>query len=379
MSRWIRGSLRSKLLAGYLVVVAVGVATLFAAATLVAPSLFDRLMDQAMGPHMEGTTDMMSPGMMTGVRELSARVFREGMLQALGIAALTAGIAAVLASLVLSNWIARPVHHMLSASRRIAQGRYSERVPVGDRDEVGQLAESFNAMAATLEETERRRLELIGNVAHELRTPVANLEGYLEGLLDGVVAPSQQTWAFLHGEAGRLRRLVQDFQDLSRAEARQMALQLAPAQPGQLARDAAARLEAAYAEKGVTLRLAVPDDLPPVLADSDRTLQVLTNLLNNALRYTPPEGSVEVTADRHGLDVRFSVRDTGVGIAPEHLPHLFERFYRVDPSRSRAAGGSGIGLTIARALVEAMGGRIWVESPGPGRGATFSFTLPVAR
>jgi signal transduction histidine kinase len=206
---------------------------------------------------------------------------------------------------------------------------------------------------------------------------VAVLEGYLEGLLDGVVEPDASTWALLHGEASRLRRLIDDLHALSRAEAGQLALHVGPVAPAAIVEAAMARIASQATEAGLTLTAAVPSDLPPVRADHDRAVQVLTNLLTNAVRYTPPPGEVSVRVDRDGAAVRFAVTDTGVGIAAEHLPHVFERFYRVDRSRSRALGGSGIGLTIAKALVEAMGGRIWAESTGPGQGATFTFTLPV--
>ncbi len=265
-----------------------------------------------------------------------------------------------------------------SASRHVADGHYAERVPSGGDDELGDLALTFNDMAGALEATERRRRELIGDVAHELRTPIATLEGYLEGLLDGVVQPEPSTWARLHGEAGRLRRLVDDLQELSRAEARQIPLALEQTDPAEIVRAAIDRLASSFAEKELTLNSDIPERLPRVQADTNRAIQVLSNLLTNALRYTPSPGQVRLAVRPITGAVEFSVRDTGVGIAQEELPRVFERFYRVDKSRSRALGGSGIGLTIARALVEAMGGRIWAESPGSDQGATFSFTLPRA-
>lgn len=375
MLHWLRSSLRAKLLAAHLLVILVGVITLFVATGLIAPTLFERLMGQAMGPQMGG---MMSGGMGTAMDEAIAGVFRQTVVTALALAAGAAVVAAIAVSLFLSERIARPVRRMVLASRRIAAGRYAGRIPSGEPDELGQLAESFNEMAGALEAAEQRRMELIGDVAHELRTPIANLQGHLEGLLDGVVEPSARTWAFLHGEAGRLGRLVEDLQELSRAEARQIPVNPRPVSPGHLVEMALAPISPQFAEKGLTLRTALAPDLPQVLADMDRAVQVLSNLLSNALRYTPAGGQVELAVDRQGDTVVFRVRDTGIGIAPEHLPHLFERFYRADKSRSRAAGGSGIGLTIARALVEAMGGRIWAESPGLDRGATFFFTLPLA-
>jgi signal transduction histidine kinase len=219
---------------------------------------------------------------------------------------------------------------------------------------------------------------LIGDVAHEMRTPVATLRGYLEGVLDGVVEDSERTWTKLLDETARLGRLIDDLQELSRAEAGQLTLQLGPVDPTEIAAAVLDRLSGAFSECGLTLERKLATGLPPVRADKDRAVQVLTNLLTNALRYTPAPGTVQLSVHRADDAVEFVVCDSGVGIAAKHLPHVFERFYRVDKSRSRALGGSGIGLTIARALVEAMGGQIWARSDGPGRGATFGFSLPCA-
>jgi signal transduction histidine kinase len=219
---------------------------------------------------------------------------------------------------------------------------------------------------------------LIGDVAHEVRTPLALLRGYLEGLMDGVVEPSPALWTQLHGETTRLTRLIDDLQELSRVEAGRVPINRTAVAPASLVETAATRLAPQFAEKGVALHVEAGGELPRVFTDEERSLQVLTNLLINARRYTPAQGEVFLDVRPDGEAVRFVVRDTGIGIAGEHLPHVFDRFYRVDPSRSRALGGSGVGLTIAKALVEAQGGRIWVESAGAGQGATFSFTLPRA-
>jgi signal transduction histidine kinase len=379
--RWPPARLGVRLLASHAIVVFVGVVTLFVAASAVGPDLFASQMVRMMG---SGTSAMMGGAnamAMAMQPELDA-AFRASLTQALVIAAVVAASVALMVSAFVARQIVEPIGRMLAATRRIAAGHYAERVPIASAnagDELGELAQSFNAMATSLEQAERRRLELIGNVAHELRTPIATLEGYLEGLLDGVVEPSATTWARLHDEAGRLRRLVDDLQELSRAEARQLSLVLRKVAPGEVVRAAVDRLGPDFADKGLTLRTGVPDDLPPVLADTDRAIQVLTNLLTNALRYTPSGGSVTVSVEAAGDAVAFHVQDTGIGFAPEVRDRLFERFYRVDPSRSRARGGSGIGLTIAKALVEAMGGQIRAESAGPGRGSCFSFTMPLAR
>jgi len=373
MEQRVRRSLRGKIFLAHLLVIAVGVVTLFVATLGIAPTLFDRLMTAMMRPNASSMG-----GMMVGIAETTAQAFRAAMLQALLLSAGAATLAAVAVSLFVSARIVTPIQRLLVASRRVASGHYAERVPATETDELGALAAQFNTMAAELEAAERRRVALIGDVAHELRTPLATIEGYTEGLLDGVVAPGAETWALLHDEVGRLRRLVQDLQELSRAEARQLPLHMRPYHPGELAEQAMARIAPQFAEKGIALTSDIPADLPAVQADGDRIIQVLINLLGNALRYTPSGGYVRVSAERQDGAVAFHIADTGIGIAPEHLPHLFERFYRVDKARSRALGGSGIGLTIARALVEAHEGRIWAASPGPNQGTRFSFTLPIA-
>jgi signal transduction histidine kinase len=373
-----------KLFASYLVVVLVGIATLLVAASLATPSFFNLRMAQMMaGPDaaMMGRGGMGpgNPAMSAQVDAALADAFHGALGQGLLVAGAAAVASAIAASVLVSRRIAGPIHELAGASYRIANGQYAERVSARGSDELGELGSSFNAMAAALEATEQRRSELIGDVAHELRTPLATLRGYLEGLLDGVVQPSDETWARLHDETGRLQRLVDDLQELSRAEARQLSLQPSRLSVMDLVHNAVGRVESAYADKGVALATDVPPGLADVYADGDRAIQVVTNLLGNALRYTAAGGSVRVAAMQgsHG-QLPLSVSDTGAGIPAEHLPRIFERFYRVDKSRSRALGGSGIGLTIARALVEAMGGRIWAASPGAGRGATFTFTLPVA-
>ncbi len=371
-----RATLRLKLFLSHLLVVLAGIVALFVTAQLLAPSFFAR--------HMRVMAGGGGPGMMGGGGNGAGALdeaFREALLQALLVAAAVAGAVALLVSLFVSRRIAEPIKRMVAATQRVAAGRYAERVPIEQAnagDEVGALAASFNAMAASLEHTEERRIALIGDISHELRTPVATLEGYLEGLLDGVVAPQPETWALLHGEAGRLRRLVDDLQELSRAEAHQVALTPQPVAPDAIIQAAIDRLAAQFAESGLTLDHRVPAHLPTVWADRDRAIQVLTNLLTNALRYTPAPGRVTATAASDARAVTFRVTDSGIGFPPEEAARLFERFYRVDKSRSRALGGSGIGLTIARALVEAMGGQIAASSPGPGQGSTFSFTLPLA-
>lgn len=373
--RWrisFRTSLSGKFLLSYLLIVLVGVATLLVVTFALAPTLFQAQLLPILQTHPEAMT----------TTEAIQRILGD-FLGTLFIALAVAAIVATVTSLAISLFVARritvPLRQMTQVSQRISAGHYAERIviaPVHTADELGQLASSINTLAVALEQTERRRLEVIGNVAHELRTPIATLEGYLEGLLDGVIEPTPRTWAMLHTEAGRLRRLVDDLQELSRAEARQIPLSLQPVAPQRLVQNALEPLEGQFAEKGLELQIHVPEDLPQVMADPTRAVQILTNVLVNALRYTPAPGKVALAVSREDAMVAFRVSDTGVGLSPEQIAHIFERFYRVDKSRSRTLGGSGIGLTIAQSLAQAMGGEIRVESAGLGQGSSFTLTLP---
>jgi signal transduction histidine kinase len=233
-------------------------------------------------------------------------------------------------------------------------------------------------MAAALAATETLRQQLMADVSHELKTPLASIKGYMEGLQDGVIPPTPETFQLVHREADRLQRLVSDLQELSRAEAAQLHMALQPCNPADLVNLAVATLRPQFEDKGIALEIEMPSQTPPVRADLDRIRQVLINLLGNALQYTLPGGRVIVRATQVGSAIRFSVEDTGIGLDAADLERIFQRFYRVDKSRSRVSGGSGIGLTIARYIVETHGEHIWAESAGPGQGSTFHFTLPLA-
>ena len=360
-----RLKLRGRLLASHLLVVVVGTITLFSAVGIVAPGALDMAMDHAMG---DGMNDIMTP--------VIRRAFQDAVASALVIAATAAGAAAVVVSIVLSSRVSRPIARLAVASRRIANGRYAERVAVTSQDEIGDLADSFNRMAESLESTERRRLHLVGDVAHELRTPLATVEGYLEALQDGVIMPSGETWDLLRTETARLSRLVNDLQELWRAEARQLPVSMASVDVRQVLGGLAHRFRAQALERSVEIRMDVAPDVTDVRADPERLAQVLDNLVSNALRYAPGASRVILAARATADGVQLAVSDEGPGLTEDQRNRVFERFYRVDPSRSRALGGSGIGLAIARALVDAMGGRIWAESEGPGHGATFAIELP---
>jgi histidine kinase len=369
-------NLGTKLFLSYLVVMLVGMLVLVAVAQVSLPGAYGNHLGMMNGMGMMGT----GPGRgQTGVGGAGYQNFRSSFYEALAWAGLAALLVALLVSLFISRGLAAPLRSMTAASGRVAEGHYSERVPAGGSDELGQLASSFNTMAEKLEQVENMRRRLIGDVAHELRTPLTAIKGSMEGLVDGVLPASQQTFEQVGAEADRLSRLVDDLQELSRVESGVVSLDLEPVSLPELAETACKRLAAAYADKVVSLAVDLPTGLPPVRADTDRLLQVLTNLLNNALHYTPSGGDVTLSGERRGREMFMRVVDTGVGISPEHLPYIFDRFYRVDKSRSRqAGGGSGIGLTISKYLIEAQGGRIWVESAGEGHGSTFTFTLPLS-
>ena len=286
---------------------------------------------------------------------------------------LTVGLAAVL-TFFLSRRILAPVESLSRAARALARGEFSQRVAVTSRDEVGELSRTFNAMATELATTEEVRRSLVADVAHELRTPLSNIRGYLEGIRDGVIPANPDTLGSMHEEVLLLTRLIDDLQELALAESGQLNLYIQTCDVADLVRRAVSGVQPRTESKGITLKADIQGEAL-VQADAERIGQVLRNLLVNAANYTESGGNVTVALLRRDGEVEVRVEDTGPGIEEADLPFVFERFYRVDKSRSRTTGGVGLGLTIAKRLVEAHGGRIAVESV-VGKGSTFSFTLP---
>jgi histidine kinase len=342
--------LRWRIVAAQLLVVVVGVVALIATA--------DRLAARAVAVEL-------------------VPAFRAAVGQALAVAAVAAMLAGLGASLLLMREILRPLRRLARGAQRIAAGHYDERVVVPTSDELADVATSFNQMAAALETVEQQRVALIGDVAHELRTPLAGLEGYLEGLLDGVLPSDPETISAMQHEVRRLRRLVGDLQQLSRVEAGQTALRIEQVDLLALARRVVAQLRPQLLGQRLEVVAETGDQPLLVWADPDRTAQIVINLIGNAIRYTPEDGRITVRLAAAGGRAQVAVEDTGIGIPPEALPYLFERFYRVDPSRSRSSGGSGIGLTIARHMAWAMGGELTAASAGLGQGSTFTLSLPL--
>lgn len=369
-----------KILLSYLVVILVLIVVMVSAAIFVAPGAFER--------HLT-TMEQMSAGQEAGAQPANLEAdllsnFRVAVSESLLWATVAAFVAAVSISIYVSRRIVAPIQRMMSASKHIAEGHYDERVEfpggkVDERtDELGQLALSFNQMADKLQHTEDMRKQLIGDVAHELRTPLTTIQGSMEGLLDGVLPAGEATYEQVLREASRLQRLVRDLQELSRVEADSFRFEPTVLEVRHLVETACERLSHQFQEKAVELIVEVVNDLPSVMADEDRIGQVLLNLLGNGLQFTPAGGWVRLSAVRDDETVIIAIEDSGIGIAPENISHVFTRFFRVDKSRSRVGGGSGIGLTIAKRIVEASGGTISARSPGAGRGSTFSFTLPIA-
>lgn len=371
MIKSLQNHLGVKLFASHLVVILVSIFILVVASQSFLPMAFNR--------HMGGMGTGMMMGGQNGMMSDLFTDFRTSFNEALVYAILASSIVAMTVSAFFSRRVTASLRAMMSASQRIAEGRYDDRVQVETADELGQLALRFNQMAEKLGQVESMRRRLIGDVSHELRTPLTAIKGSMEGLMDGVLPASQETYRQIHLEAERLNRLVEDLQELSRVEAHAYQLEVRPVSIASIVQTVAKRLATQLESKRISLDLDLPANHLNVLADEDRTIQVLTNLVSNAIQYTNENGRVAVSFVRAGDDLLITVRDTGVGIPAEHLPHIFDRFYRVDKSRSRrAGGGSGIGLTIAKHFVEAQGGRIWVESEGESKGSAFIFTLPLA-
>jgi len=288
---------------------------------------------------------------------------------------LLAVVVALIITFLLSRRILSPVKALTLTARRLGQGDFAQRIHSREKGELGELAQTFNTMADNLERNEKLRRNMIADVAHELRTPLSNIRGYLEAVHDGLIKPDTATTDSLYEEVTLLSRLLDDLQELSLAEAGELKLDCRKEDISPLIDQAISSLRASAAAKGIVISTELADNLPLVNVDPHRITQVLRNLMENAVAHTIKKGTITVTAQPRGSWLEVSVVDTGEGIPAEDLPNIFERFYRVDKSRARTTGGSGLGLTITKYLVEAHGGTIeaWSE---PGKGSRFTFTLP---
>jgi signal transduction histidine kinase len=309
---------------------------------------------------------------------LAQQQFTQSVNRSLLLAIFAASLVAILLTLIMSKSILRPVEALIKVARKMEKGDLSQRVEHTSRGELGELAKAFNAMADGLQRLEQLRRNMVTDVAHELRTPLSNIRGYLEAMRDRLIEPTPEMIESLHEEALLLQQLVNDLQELALAEAGQMMLTLEPVELPELVEKTLLALHPQIQAKNLAVEPSFDPHLEPIHADYRRLNQVLRNLLINAIRYTPPGGTIRIVATRHDSQVEVRVQDSGIGIAPEHLPYVFERFYRVDHSRARTTGGAGLGLAIVKQLVQAQGGRVDVDSQ-VGKGTTFIFTLPITQ
>lgn len=362
----LRPDLQTSLLVSHIIVMVVGITVLVGIGRISTPRFFVWQLRQ-----MEGQ----------GVRVAQLRVplvksFETAWSRGAQWSVLVGGIAASGLSYWLADRITQPLKRMQRMTRKFAEGELDARLPGSEIEELNQLAVSFNQMAAGLQGVEQRRRELVGDLTHELRTPLTVLNGYLEGMQDGTLEPSLEIFGRLTQETKRLQRLIDDFQTLSKAEAGYLPIQLEALNLRPLLENLVARFADQICEEGPALRLQVGEVLPEVRGDRARIEQILVNLIGNAIRYTD-QGSIVVQTEAQAGYLWTAVVDTGLGIAEAELPKVFERFWRADKARTRDGSGSGIGLAIARRLVELQGGEIQVQSQ-LGQGSTFRFSLPLA-
>jgi signal transduction histidine kinase len=341
-----------------LIVAFVAIAVIAAGVLVVAQSTFDRLMVEA------------------GASAADAQAMFDHSVTTVFVAAVLIAVAiSVTLAVVLAAWLSRPLRQMARAAERIAGGDYTTRVPGGGPNELASLADSFNRMAQSLAEQEKHRTDFIANAAHELRTPLTNLQGYLEALRDGVIAPTPEQFRSLHEEAQRLVRLSRSLEALAVDERADGLVRRKNVDVAKAIRSAYEVARPGFEAKAIEVDMSLPDGLL-ARAEPDDLAQVLANLLQNASRYTPQGGSAAIHASGQRSGVLVTVSNTGDGIPGTDLPHVFERFYRVEKSRDAARGGAGIGLAIVKQLVEASGGRVGADSDG--RLTRFWFSLPIA-
>jgi signal transduction histidine kinase len=347
-------------------VVVIGGATLLVVALNVAPQYFHRHLVMVGGPEVAD--------LQRHVDEAFGQAVFISLIVGIGVAF----VAALAVTWFIARRLARPVAHVADAAALVAAGDYDVRVPRPNLGpEFEELADSFNSMATRLSETEDTRRQLINDLAHELRNPLASLQATLEAAQDGVLPADDTTWATLNEQVGRLEFLVRDLSRVSRAEAGQLELNFAKVSVQDIASEACLHANAKFVTAGIPLTTAAPDSDVWINADVDRMGEVLGNLLDNALRHSHTGQSVRVLVESDRDWVTIAVEDSGDGFSPADASRLFERFYRGDAARQRDEGGSGIGLTIARAIVLAHGGTLTASSPGPGEGATFEIRLPL--
>ena len=378
-------SLWVRILTAQLLVIGLGAVTLVVLVELLAPSFFsndvqrmndmmmmdpDMMGNMMMGNMMGSSSGFLTPDVEAGLQDAFDSSFR----RALTISLVVAGVGAMAVSGFATWRILSPLQAVSRSTHKLAEGAYDQRIELPAEPELAALANDVNALAATLQTTEQRRVRLISEVAHELRSPLSTIEGYLEGLLDGVFQPNDEIYAASGREVRRLKRLADDLSELSRAEEGTQPLALETIDLASLATDVTGDLQTQARAKEVDLNIEAVNRPVTVHVDRDRIIQVLTNIVGNAITYTDPGGRVTVTVRTDTGSAVVEVADTGRGLTPGQQAVIFERFYRADHT---GPGGSGIGLTIAQAITHRHGGTITATSPGPGKGSTFTLTLPL--
>ena len=302
--------------------------------------------------------------------------FLDSFRNSLWIVTLITAAVALVVGLVLTRQITRPVRALIAGVRRLAKGELDYRVEVRSHDEIGELADSFNSMATNLEKIEQSRQQLTADITHELRTPLTIIEGTVDGIIDGVFTADSEHLHTIKEQTGTLTNLIGDLRDISLAESGQLKLKRTQTNISELVNRVVSSHQVHLREKGISLELQDSSSKSELYIDPLRMEQVLTNLLTNAIRHTPSGGTISVSVSERADSLELSVADTGEGIAPEDLPHVFERFYRSGDSRTRREGGTGLGLAIVKQMVEIHGGTVGAKST-PGQGSTFTFSLPV--
>ncbi|MBE9029250.1 HAMP domain-containing histidine kinase [filamentous cyanobacterium LEGE 11480] len=361
--------LKTRLFLSHMIVMTVGIATLLAVGKFYSPRFFVEHLQQL---EIDGIN-------LVFVKKRLVNGFESAWSRGAFWSMIVGGSMAGMLSYLVSKRIMQPLIQMQKITRKFASGNLAERMPANEIPELNRLADSFNRMAFALEDVEQRRRELVSDLTHELRTPLTVVEGYLEGLADGTIEPEPEIYGNLVRETSRLKRLVNDLQELSKAEAGYLPIQAKPLAVRPLMDELVQRFSDQLLDSPTRIKLDCPENLPRVMADAERVEQVLVNLIGNALRYTPSgDVSLQAWVGEQKQFLWIGVKDTGQGIAPEELPHVFERFWRSDRSRDRNSGGTGIGLAISRRLVELQKGVIRVESQ-LGQGSFFQFSLPIAK
>lgn len=373
MSAWPH-RLSTRLFGSYLVVILAGAATMFLVGTVVTRTVYENQIGGFGLGRGQGRQNRLSES------ELQTAL-DDSLVPALLAGAAAALIAAVVVAWFVGRRVLRPLDEVRDATKRMAAGEYSVQVPVPAEVELASLAEDVNELGEHLATTERQRTHLLGEVTHELRTPLTLIRGQMEGVLDGVIEPTQEVYVAVADEAARMQRLVDDLATLSRADEGALQFDMSDLDLGRVAVDAAERLRPQFDHEEVAIVVdPTARTVLPVRGDRDRLTQIVTNLLGNALAHTPRGGEVTLAAGNQGDMQWIEVIDNGSGIDPAECERIFERFYRGrerSPS-TRPAAGRGLGLTIARSLARAQGGDVAATSPGVGRGATFRLMIPVA-